>query len=120
MNEDFGCWFAMGLVGLPPMLILLTALAPGYVERTRAVMRERPKRCFLLGLVNFLFFGGLSLLSEVPFAPVAIVGAISLIIVLPLLSHADTQDGFICITCSEELNVFETHKSRIFLQAFCR
>ncbi len=83
MNEDF-VLLVMAIVGLPPMLILLTALAPGYVERTRAMMRKRPKRCFLLGLVNFLFFGGLSLLTEVDFELVELVGAISLVIVLPL------------------------------------
>ncbi len=78
------CLLSMIIVGLPPMLILLTALAPGYVGRARAVMRGRPCRSFLLGLINFVFFAALSLLADVPFAPLAFVGIFALLIVLPL------------------------------------
>ena len=78
------CWLGAAIVGLPAMLVLLTALVPGYVERARAVMRERPWRSFMLGLVNALFFAALSLLSGVDFAPVAFLGGFSLVVVLPL------------------------------------
>jgi len=86
MNEDLVpiCFVGAAIVGLPAMLALLTALVPGYVERARAVMRERPGRSFLLGLVNFLFFGALSLLAGVKFAPAAVLGSLSLAVVLPL------------------------------------
>jgi hypothetical protein len=85
MQEGEGiCILGMVIVGLPPMLILLTAMAPGYVERARAVMRRRPGRSFLLGLVNFVFFAALSLLTGMNFAPVAFLGAFALVIVLPL------------------------------------
>ncbi len=86
MNDDSGlfCLLGMAVVGLPPMLILLTSLAPGYVERARAVMRARPGRSFLLGLVNFMFFGAVSLLLGVSFRPVALLGALALFLVLPL------------------------------------
>ncbi|MCP4538164.1 MAG: hypothetical protein GY832_13570 [Chloroflexi bacterium] len=86
MNDDSGfvCLLGMVIVGLPPMLILLTSLVPGYVERARAVMRARPGRSFLLGLVNLLFFGAVSLLSGVNFAPLALLGALALFFVLPL------------------------------------
>jgi hypothetical protein len=60
--------------GLPALLILLTALAPNYVERARDVMRRRSGRSFLLGLVNFAFF----------FA-VALLGALSALVALPIL-----------------------------------
>ena len=86
MNDSLGpiCLSGMTIAGLPAMLVLLTALAPGYVERARAVMRDRPWRSFLLGLVNTLFFGALSLLTSADWAPVALVGGFSLIVVLPL------------------------------------
>jgi hypothetical protein len=86
MNGDSGPvgLLAMALVGLPPMLILLTALAPQYVERARALMRGRAWHSLLMGLVNTLFFGVLSLLAGAEFAPLAIVGAIALLVMLPL------------------------------------
>lgn len=48
-------------VGLPATLALLTTLAPGYFERARTVVRQRPGQSFLLGLVNFVFFFSLLL-----------------------------------------------------------
>ncbi|MDY7077153.1 MAG: hypothetical protein SXV54_09540 [Chloroflexota bacterium] len=86
MNDDSGaiCLLGMAIVGLPPMLILLTALVPGYVERARAVVQAQPRRSFALGLVNGLFFGALSLLTGAEWAPVTLIGGLSLVIVLPL------------------------------------
>jgi MFS family permease len=43
-------------VGFPATLVLLTTLAPGYIKRARAVVRQRPGQSFLLGLGNFVFF----------------------------------------------------------------
>mgnify|MGYP006305218025 CR=1 FL=1 len=74
----------MTLVGLPAMLVLLTVLLPSYVERTRDVMRRRPGRSFLLGLVNFVFFLAIALLVNVSFKPVALIGVLSLFIALPV------------------------------------
>lgn len=88
MNNEGGpiCILGMIIIGLPPMLILLTALVPSYVERARAIMRSRPGRSLLLGLVNFVFFVALSLLIDVNFAPAAFVGGVALLIVLPLFA----------------------------------
>lgn len=78
------CLSGATIAGLPVMLVLLTALFPGYVERARTAMRERPGRSFLLGLVNFAFFTALSSLAGAGFAPLALLGAFSLVILLPL------------------------------------
>lgn len=74
--------------GLPALLILLTALAPDYVERARGVMRRWPGRSFLLGLVNFAFFFAVALLANAEFAPVQLIGALSVLIALPILLTA--------------------------------
>jgi hypothetical protein len=57
---------------------------PGYVERARAVMRDRPGRSFLLGLLNLVFFVVLALLIDVGFAPIAFIGVLSVFVVLPI------------------------------------
>jgi hypothetical protein len=85
MGEGGGFLLFVGtILGLPPMLILLTALLPGYVERARGVMRDRPGRSFLLGLLNLVFFGVLSMLVGVGFAPIALTGAFSAFVLLPV------------------------------------
>jgi hypothetical protein len=71
--------------GLPALLILLTALAPNYVERARDVMRRRSGRSFLLGLVNFAFFFAVALLANVELAPIQLIGALSALVALPIL-----------------------------------
>jgi hypothetical protein len=76
------------IVGLPALLALLTALAPGYAERARGVMRRWPGRSFLLGLVNFAFFFALAILVNVKFAPLRLIGALSLFVALPTLLTA--------------------------------
>jgi hypothetical protein len=91
--ENSGAGDNLGLVlflcaavaGMPALLVLLTALVPGYAERTRAVIHKWPGRSFLLGFVNILFFFALAMFSEVEFAPIALVGQCSLAIVLPIL-----------------------------------
>lgn len=75
-------------VGLPALLILLTALVPNYVRRARGVMHKWPGRSFLLGLINFAFFFAVALLANVEFAPVQLVGALSVLVVLPILLTA--------------------------------
>lgn len=73
------------IAGMPALLVLLTALVPGYAQRTRAVIRKWPGRSFLLGFVNLLFFFTLTMFTEEEFAPIAFVGGCSLAIVLPIL-----------------------------------
>jgi hypothetical protein len=87
MNDDGTGILLIGLAiaGLPAMLVVLTALLPGYVQRARSVMQARPGRSFLIGLANFVFFGVLVLLAEAPFPPVAFLGAFSLLIIVPTL-----------------------------------
>lgn len=86
------CCAGMSIVGLPAILVLLTTLVPDYVERARAVMQDRPWRSFLLGLVNFLFFGALAAsvawLIDINFVLGTIPGALSILIMLPLLLAA--------------------------------
>lgn len=74
--------------GLPALLILLTALAPSYVERARSVMRKWPGRSFSLGLVNFVFFFAIALLANVEFAPIQLIGVLAVFIALPILLTA--------------------------------
>lgn len=86
------CCGGTSVVGLPAILVLVTALVPDYAERARAVMQDRLWRSFLLGLVNFLFFGALAAsvawFLNINFAPGAIPGVLSMLIVLPLLFSA--------------------------------
>ncbi|MFL7792499.1 MAG: hypothetical protein AB8I69_10195 [Anaerolineae bacterium] len=73
------------IVGLPAVLILTTALVPGYVKRAQGVMHKWPGRSFLMGLVNLVFFFAIALLANVNFAPVKLIGALSLFIIMPSL-----------------------------------
>jgi hypothetical protein len=71
--------------GLPVLLVLLAALVPNYVERARGVMSKWPGRSFLLGLINFIFFFAVALLSNVKFVPIQLLGVLSVLFVLPIL-----------------------------------
>lgn len=85
MNGNGRLYLIAALIGLPPMLVLLTALAPGFTARARAAMQERARLSLMLGGINLAFFFGLGLLIEVGFAPIEIVAVLSLIGVLPIL-----------------------------------
>jgi hypothetical protein len=74
------------MVGAPAILVLLTALVPGYVRRAREVTLKWPVRSFLLGLVNFVFFSALVVLNAIEFVPARIIGATSILICLPILA----------------------------------
>ena len=84
MRNGGGLLLIGTILGLPPILILLTALMPGFVERARAVMRDRPGRSFLLGILNLGFFSVLMLLIDVGFGPIAFIGVLSVFVVLPI------------------------------------
>lgn len=73
------------MVGLPAVLILTTVLMPCYVRRAQGVMRKWPGRSFLLGLVNLVFFFAIALLANVNFAPIKLIGGLSLLIIMPFL-----------------------------------
>ena len=47
---------------LAALLVLLPALLPGRVARAQQVAQNSPGRAFVIGLVNFLFFGVLVLI----------------------------------------------------------
>ncbi len=49
------CWGT-----LAALLVLLPALLPGRVARAQQVAQNNPGRSFVIGLVNFLFFGVLA------------------------------------------------------------
>ena len=78
MNGNGRLYLIAALIGLPPMLVLLTALAPGFTARARAAMQERARLSLMLGGINLTFFFGLGLLIEVGFAPIEIVAVLSL------------------------------------------
>ncbi|MAT97080.1 MAG: hypothetical protein CL608_08060 [Anaerolineaceae bacterium] len=42
---------------LAALLVLLPALLPGRVARAQQIVQKSPGRAFVIGLVNFLFFG---------------------------------------------------------------
>lgn len=88
MDEPYPCLVGLAIAGLPAILVLLTVLVSDYVERARAVMQEQPWRSFWLGLVNFLFFGSLSLLIQEHEPVLVFLAAFSLAVVLPLLLSA--------------------------------
>jgi len=48
---------AGSVTGTVALLTLITFLLPGKVARSRQVMESSPGRAFVIGLVNFLFFG---------------------------------------------------------------
>jgi hypothetical protein len=79
-------WMCTTMLGAPAILVLLTALTPSYVRRAREVMLKWPVRSFLLGLVNFLFFSALVVLTAIEFAPAQVVGVLSLLLCLPVLA----------------------------------
>lgn len=79
-------WMCATMAGAPAVLVLLTALVPGYIRRAREVMLRWPVRSFLLGLVNFAFFSALVVLNAIEFVPVQLIGAISILMCLPILS----------------------------------
>jgi hypothetical protein len=78
-------WICATMLGAPAILALLTALAPKYVGQARKVMLKRPVRSFFLGLVNFVFFSALVVLTAIEFVPAQLIGAISVLICLPVL-----------------------------------
>lgn len=68
---------------LAALLVLLPALLPGRVARAQQLVKNRPGRSFVIGLVNALFFGVLILI----FSQGGDLGSlIALIILLALLA----------------------------------
>ncbi len=58
-------------------VILLVTLLPNISDRSRAALQQTPWRAFFIGLANYLFLGGLSLLlmsTEIP--PLSLIGLI--------------------------------------------
>lgn len=42
---------------LPPLFTILTYLTPNRVQRIQGIIEQRPRRAFVVGLINALFFG---------------------------------------------------------------
>ena len=78
-------YFLFFILGLPPLLLLLTALIPRRIAQTQVVMRQQPARALLLGMINGLFFGTLALFVESGIMPLAILSGFVLFFMLPLL-----------------------------------
>jgi hypothetical protein len=69
-----------GLVGLVALVVCLTALTlvvaavwPRFVERTRQTLERSAGKAFLVGLVNYVFLGALGLVF-LNLGPIAVVG----------------------------------------------
>jgi hypothetical protein len=61
MNPIVAIALIFGLsVGLVALLVLCNALFAGIVERSKATVEHMPIRSFLVGLLNFAFFGLIS------------------------------------------------------------
>jgi len=88
MNELIGVITVviLGNMSLVAFFLVLKALFPGRLARTRQVAGAMPGRALIVGLVNFLFFGavGLSLfaLGQQLGAPVLLIPALLVIAVL--------------------------------------
>ncbi len=74
-----------GVVALAALLTLLVYLIPGRVRRSSQILEKTPGRAFLIGLVNFIFFGLLAALlaQDGPF-----LRLIALLILLAMLALA--------------------------------
>ena len=81
--------FAIVLIGagLAAFTVLCNAMLPDFVRRARDQAAQRTGRAFLIGLVNFVFFGLIALaLFTARFAPIKFVGVIVLTIVLTFVA----------------------------------
>jgi hypothetical protein len=67
---------------LAALLVLLPALLPRHVQRTKLIVQKSPGRAFLIGLVNALFFG---VLIAIFLQGAELGGLIAAIILLALL-----------------------------------
>lgn len=68
---------------LAALLVLLPALLPGRVQRAQQIVQNSPGRAFVIGLVNFLFFG---VLMAIFTQGAELGGLIAAIILLALLT----------------------------------
>jgi hypothetical protein len=69
--------------GLAAFTVLCNAMLPDFVRRARDQAAQRTRRAFLIGLVNFVFFGLIALaLLSARFAPLKFVGVTVATIVL--------------------------------------
>ena len=68
---------------LAALLVLLPALLPERVARTQQIAQNSPGRSFVIGLVNFLFFGTVGLIFS---QGAEIGGLLALLILLALLA----------------------------------
>ena len=66
------------------LIALLAALLPNVANRSQAALQHSPWRAFFIGLVNYLFLGGISLLLFS--TEVEILGLLGLIILVFLIS----------------------------------
>lgn len=70
----------VGLLGLivlgtclVALLLIIAALWPGFTLRTRANLESSPGKTLMIGLVNYIFLGAITLVS-MELGPIAIVG----------------------------------------------
>ncbi len=94
-------------VSIAALLVLIQALFPGTVLQTRRTIERMPIRAFLIGLVNFLFFGLLAL--ALVSARVAGVPLIGIFIGLLLLSFTAGGLAAVARLVGERLQPQVTH-----------
>jgi hypothetical protein len=72
-------------LGLPVFFAVVAALLPGYVERSRQVVRAHPGRSGLVGLLSLIVLFGLSYLCFAPnWPPLQALGAVLFFVLVPV------------------------------------
>lgn len=70
-------FFAMtAIVGLLALLVFLAAVMPRVTARSKMAIIESPRRAFFVGLANYIFVGGISLLLLNAGDILAVLGAV--------------------------------------------
>jgi MFS family permease len=77
--------------GLAACVVLCNALFPDFVRRARDQATQHTRRAFVIGLINWLFFGLIALaLLGARFTPLRVVGVIVATIVLTFIALGAT------------------------------
>jgi MFS family permease len=92
--------------GLAAFVVLCNVMLPDFVQRARDQAARRTGRAFLIGLVNFVFFGLIALgLVSVRIPPIKLVGVVVLTI---LLSFIGLGASVIALVVGERLRPGDT------------
>lgn len=85
IKQNLGFLILCIVLGLPALMVLTAALVPDYIIRAQTILKKRPRRSFLVGLVNAAFFVALAFVLVSPnIEALNIIGGFIGVIVLPL------------------------------------